>query len=75
MSMKASGDVKFPTFLAIISMWGLSVLIAYICGVVLGWGLVGIYIGMAADEIFRAVVVLIRWIKGTWRNKSVVTEK
>ena len=75
MSMKASGDVKFPTFLAIISMWGLSVLIAYICGVVLGWGLVGIYIGMAADEIFRAVVVLIRWIKGTWRNKSVVTDK
>lgn len=74
MSMKASGDVKFPTFLAIFSMWGLSVLIAYICGIVLGWGLVGIYIGMAADEIFRAVVVLIRWIRGTWRNKSVVTD-
>ena len=75
MSMKAAGDVKFPTFLAIFSMWVLSVLIAYICGVVLGWGLIGIYIGMAADEIFRAIVVLIRWIKGTWRNKSVVTEK
>lgn len=74
MSMKASGDVKFPTALAIFSMWGLSVLIAYVCGVVLGWGLIGVYIGMAADEIFRAVVVLIRWIKGTWRNKSVVKD-
>ena len=74
MSMKASGDVKFPTALAILSMWGLSVVIAYVCGVVLGWGLIGVYIGMAADEIFRAVVVLIRWIKGTWRNKSIVNK-
>ena len=74
MSMKASGDVKFPTALAILSMWGLSVVIAYVCGVVLGWGLIGVYIGMAADEIFRAVVVLIRWIKGSWRNKSIVNK-
>ncbi len=71
-SMKAAGDVKFPTILAIFSMWGLSVLIAYIFGVVLGMGLIGIVIGMAADEIFRAIVVFIRWRKGTWRNKSVV---
>lgn len=71
-SMKAAGDVKFPTVLAIFSMWGLSVLIAYILGVVLGMGLAGVYIGMAADEIFRGIVVLIRWIKGSWRGKSVV---
>ncbi len=71
-SMKAAGDVKFPTILAIFSMWGLSVLIAYVFGVVLGMGLIGIVIGMAADEIFRAIVVFIRWRKGTWRNKSVV---
>lgn len=71
-SMKAAGDVKFPTMLAIFSMWGLSVLIAYILGIVLGMGLVGVWIGMAADEIFRGIVVFIRWRKGTWRGKRVV---
>lgn len=71
-SMKAAGDVKFPTALAIVSMWGLSVLIAYVLGVKLGWGLAGVYIGMAADEIFRGIVVFIRWIKGTWRNKGII---
>ncbi len=73
-SMKAAGDVKFPTILAIFSMWGLSVLIAYVFGIVLGMGLAGVYIGMAADEIFRGIIVFIRWLKGTWRNKSVVSE-
>ena len=72
-SMKAAGDVKFPTMLAIFSMWGLSVLIAYVLGVVLGMGLAGVWIGMAADEIFRGVVVFIRWIKGSWRGKRVVS--
>lgn len=71
-SMKAAGDVKFPTMLAIFSMWGLSVLIAYVLGVVLGMGLAGVWIGMAADEIFRGIVVFIRWIKGSWRGKRVV---
>ena len=74
-SMKAAGDVKFPTVLAIFSMWGLSVLIAYILGVVLGMGLAGVWIGMAADEIFRGVVVFIRWIRGSWRGKRVVSTK
>ena len=71
-SMKAAGDVKFPTMIAIFSMWGLSVLIAYVLGVVLGMGLAGVWIGMAADEIFRGIVVFIRWIKGSWRGKRVV---
>lgn len=72
-SMKAAGDVKFPTMIAIFSMWGLSVLIAYVLGVVLGMGLAGVWIGMAADEIFRGIVVFIRWIRGSWRGKRVVS--
>lgn len=71
-SMRAAGDVVFPTVLGIVSMWGISVSGAYIFGIVLGYALPGIWLGMAFDEIFRAVVVLIRWKRGTWRGKSVV---
>jgi len=72
-SMKAAGDVKFPTLLGIGSMWGLSVLGGFIFGIVFDMGLAGIWIAMAADEIFRGIVVFIRWLKGTWRNKRVIT--
>ncbi len=71
-SMRAAGDVKFPTYLGIASMWGVSVLFAYILGIVLQMGLVGVWIAMAADEILRGIIVVIRWRKGTWRNKRVV---
>ena len=74
-SMKAAGDVKFPTALAIFSMWGISVFVGYILGIVCGLGLIGIWIGMALDEIFRAVVVFIRWRKGTWRGKRIVADE
>lgn len=71
-SMRAAGDVKFPTYLGIGSNWGISVLFSFILGIVMGLGLKGIWIAMAADEIFRGIVVLIRWKKGNWKNKSVV---
>lgn len=71
-SLKASGDVKFPTFLGIASNWGCSVICGYILGIVCGLGLAGIWIALAADEILRGIVVAIRWKRGTWRGKSVV---
>lgn len=38
-SMKAAGDVKFPTALAIFSMWLLSVGLGWLLGIYFGMGL------------------------------------
>lgn len=74
-SMRAAGDIKFPTYLGMASMWGISVLFSYIFGIKLGLGLVGIWIAMAMDECVRGIIVFIRWKKGSWRGKSVVTKE
>ncbi len=74
-SMRAAGDVFFPTALGIGSMWGISVVFAYIFGILFKLGLPGIWIAMASDEIFRGIVVFIRWLAGSWKGKSVVNEK
>ncbi len=71
-SMRASGDVKFPTMLGIASMWGVSVLFTFLLGIVFGFGLKGVWIAMAADEMIRGIIVVIRWKKGSWRGKRVV---
>lgn len=73
-SMRAAGDVIFPTVLGMGSMWGISVLFSWIFGIVLDMGLVGIWIAMAMDEILRGIVVFIRWIRGGWRGKSVISK-
>ncbi len=71
-SMRAAGDIIFPTYLGMASMWGVSVLFAYIFGIVLNMGLIGIWIAMAMDEVLRGIIVYIRWRCGGWRNHRVV---
>lgn len=71
-SMRAAGDVKFPTYLGMASMWGIAVLFGYLFCIKLNMGIVGLWIAMAMDEITRGIVVTIRWIRGSWRNRSVV---
>ena len=71
-SMRAAGDVKFPTYLGMASMWGVSVLFGYILGVKFNLGLIGIWIAMAMDENIRGIVVYIRWRLGGWRGKSII---
>lgn len=69
-SLRAAGDVLFPTLLGISSMWGISVVFAWILGIHFNLGLPGIWLAMSFDEILRALIVLFRWLKGSWRNKN-----
>ncbi|WP_368503725.1 MATE family efflux transporter [Alkalihalophilus sp. As8PL] len=70
--LRAAGDVKFPVYLGILSMWGVSIPVAYFFGVHLGLGLIGVWIGFIADEWLRGVLMLWRWRQGQWREMSFV---
>ena len=65
-SLRAAGDVRYPLYIGLFSMWFFSVGVAFLLGIVLNWGLVGIWIGLGLDECFRAVLLQIRWEKGRW---------
>ena len=69
-SLIASGDVFFPFWTGVIVMWGVATLFAYILGIGLGWGLVGIWLAMALDELIRAAVFERRWHSRKWQNKA-----
>jgi putative MATE family efflux protein len=71
-ALKGSGDVRFPVYVGIVSMFGISVFGAWILGIKLGFGLVGAWIAMAADEWIRGLVMLGRWRSGAWKSKSLV---
>jgi Na+-driven multidrug efflux pump len=72
-ALKGAGDVRFPVYVGIASMWGISVLGAWVLGVRMGLGLVGVWIAMAADEWTRGIVALLRWRSGAWRRLAVVS--
>lgn len=62
----ACGDVKTTMIISICSFWLGSVLLTYILGVQLGWGLVGCWIAFAADELFKSVIYVLRWKTDRW---------
>lgn len=69
-ALRAAGDVRFPVYIGIFSMWTFGVCVSYILGIKLGLGLAGIWIGFALDEWFRGILVLIRWKRRSWEGKS-----
>ncbi len=74
LALQAVGDVMYPVGVGIVSMWVVAVLLSWVFGVLLGWGLVGIWIAMAIDELLRAVLFIIRWKRGKWKQKMLSLE-
>ncbi|MBK1812591.1 MATE family efflux transporter [Clostridium sp. YIM B02505] len=71
-SLRASGDVKFPVYMGIFSMWGVSVTLSYLLGIKLGLGLAGMWIAFACDEWFRGILMLWRWRTRKWETMAFV---
>lgn len=67
-ALNANGDVKFTFVVSVISCWVFCVLLSYLFGVKLGFGLVGIWIAFVSDEVFRAILYLVRLKLGKWKN-------
>jgi Na+-driven multidrug efflux pump len=71
-ALKGAGDVRFPVYMGILFMWGIGVLFAYIFGITLGWGLMGIWIALTLDEWIRGFVMLGRWHGERWKTKALI---
>lgn len=71
-SLRAAGDVKFPVYMGILSMWGVSVAISYFLGIEAGLGLIGVWISFIADEWLRGLLMLWRWRSKVWMRKSLI---
>jgi putative MATE family efflux protein len=74
-SLRASGDARFPVLIGIVSMWGISIPLAYFLGIYMRYGLVGIWIAFVVDEWFRGSLMLWRWKSRIWEKKVLVKKQ
>lgn len=65
-SLQATGDVKFQLAVNQASGWLIAVGGSYLLGIVLGWGLYGVWICFALDELTRGLILLHRWRSNSW---------
>ncbi|MCF0155391.1 MAG: MATE family efflux transporter, partial [Veillonella sp.] len=73
--LQAAGDIRTPMLVGILGMWFCAVPGSWLLGIHWGWGLVGIWIAMAADEILRAIIFVYRWQSGKWKNRRLIEDK
>jgi Na+-driven multidrug efflux pump len=69
-SLRATGDARFPVMMGAVSMWGVAVPLAWLLGVRLGWGLVGVWIAFSCDEWVRGLSMYWRWKSRVWEKHA-----
>lgn len=68
-AFKGAKDVKSTMWTAIFSMWGCRICCGYVLGIILEFGVYGVWIGMYVDWFVRGGIYYSRLIKMTWLKK------
>lgn len=70
-ALRGAGDTRYPLLFTLVGMVLVRVPVAYLCGVVLGGGLTGAWLGMGADLLARAIMSTTRFLRGKWEHVKV----
>lgn len=65
-SLRGAGDTKFTAIVTTISCTFVRTAVSYICGYIFMWGIVGIWLGIVADQLFRFIFAYFRFRQGKW---------
>jgi MATE family multidrug resistance protein len=61
-------DTAAPMIIAALSYWGLGIPISYVLGFVLGWGGIGVWLGLVSGLGCAAVLLMLRfWRRGVYK--------
>ena len=71
-ALRAANDVKFTMVIAIISMWVWRIGLSYILAKVFGLGVIGVWIAMSVDWLFRSICFLVRFLSGKWKRYAYI---
>lgn len=73
-SLRACGDAKYTSIVGFISMWLIAVPLAWLFGIHLAWGLVGVWLGTSIDEVLRGISNMRRWNTKKWQTKGLYAQ-
>lgn len=67
-ALQGGGDTKFPMYSTFIGTWVIHIGFGYLLGVVMGYGLFGIWLAYALNNAIRGILLLIRFLRGRWQK-------
>lgn len=70
-ALRGAGDTRIPMWITLLTTLGVRLPAAWLCGVTLGGGLYGAWIGMCLDMLLRGVLVAARFWRGGWERTHI----
>jgi putative MATE family efflux protein len=70
--LRAAGDVKYTMYASIFATVICRVALSILFGIILKMGVIGIVIAMICDWAIKAVLIVIRYRSGKWKNFKVI---
>lgn len=70
--LRAAGDVKFTMVVSITLTIAARLFFSALFGLVLGWGVIGIAIGMSMDLVFRGIIFIRRYRSQKWTQFQLI---
>jgi putative MATE family efflux protein len=65
-ALRTAGDVRYPLVMGMMSMAIMGVGMSYIFAIILGLGLLGVFIGFALDELTRGLLNMLKFKTKAW---------
>lgn len=69
-ALRGLGDTRYPMYASMIAMWAIRIPVGFVLVKFFGLGLLGAWIGMMIDMIFRCIIKLVRFLSGRWESKA-----
>jgi putative MATE family efflux protein len=70
-ALRAAEDVKFTMIVSVSSMWLFRIALGYYLGIFLGYGVMGVWIGLYGDWAARSAIFLFRLNRKKWLRKFI----
>jgi len=65
-AFRAAGDARFPMIISTLSMIFSRIALGYVLAIYLNMGMFGTWIAMFVDWLLKAIIFLVRYLRGTW---------
>ena len=69
--LQGAGDTRFPMYTTFFGIYVVRLIGTYVFGIMMGYGLTGVWAAYALDVTIRGTILMVRWQKGHWQNIAI----
>lgn len=71
-ALRAAGDSNFTSITSLLTMWLFRVVLGYILGITLGYGIIGVWVAMVAEWGIRGLIFMLRFKGDKWHRHKLI---